>query len=118
MSGDIRLEYEADQSVTTEAVRDSLAELTDDDVSVGSPVSAGVPEAGIGFSTYGDYDRLLNVAVEGHEGDFTKTSHEALEDAIESVEGVGEQVRVEGGYESGSDGDDGDDESDGDESAE
>lgn len=89
--------YATDGSVSAADVRSALNELTDDDLSVSSPVSAGVDEAGTGVETVGG-GVFVTVTVDGHDGDWTKTSEQAIKSAVESVEGVHELAESEGGY--------------------
>lgn len=90
--------YEAERPPVQADVRGALAEIGEDDVSVSSPVSAGAPEVSVGFE-YEDGDGYLEVTVEGHEGDWTKTSEQAVQSAVQSADGVGDLVESEGGYE-------------------
>jgi len=74
-------------------VREALSNLTDDDVSVSSPISAGGTEAAVVVD--GD---TIEVRVEGHEGDWTLTSQNGVIAAVEAVDGVEECTSVQGGY--------------------
>jgi len=94
-------EYTVDAGVEQRAVRAALTELTDEDVSVSSPISAGADEVSVQMDYDGDSDVLV-LHVEGHGGEWTKTSEQTLRRAVEEVEGVGELVYSEGGYESDS----------------
>lgn len=76
-------------------IRQALSELTEDDVSVSSPISAGAPEAGVSVD-----GRVAHVRVAGHDGDWTKTSEEAIVSALRGVPGDhGDPSVVGGGYE-------------------
>lgn len=76
-------------------VREALRAVDGEDLSVSSPVSAGVPEAGV---SPGDDGSVL-VVVEGHDGDFTKTSERALKRALADVPFSVDVEVVDGGYE-------------------
>lgn len=91
-------EYVVDTGVTSRDVRAALEQLTDDDVSQSSPISGGAPEAAT-VLTGSDGESVIGVRVEGHDGEWTKTSERALKSAVKSVEGVTELVLSEGGYE-------------------
>lgn len=90
----LRHEYEAESGVSKAAVRDALSALSEDDVSSSSPVSAGGQELAVDDTG----DGALAVICEGHGGDWTKTSEEAVRVAVQSVDGVGDLVGSEGGY--------------------
>lgn len=81
--------------VSEGSVRAALREVEGGDLSESSPVSAGVTEAGVRPADGG----AVIVAVEGHEGDFTKTSQKAITRTLaEELHGVAVEV-VDGGYE-------------------
>jgi hypothetical protein len=86
--------YSVDGTVTHGMVRRALGEVEKDDISQSSPITAGVPEAGIVITQ----DTVI-VTVEGHEGDWTKTSETALRRAVKSVDDVEALEESEGGYE-------------------
>jgi hypothetical protein len=94
MASELRITFGADESVSTAAVRDALDALTEDDISKSSPISEGAPEA----ATING-DGTVGVAIEGYEGDWTRTSEDALKAAVGGVEGVGDVTSIEGGYE-------------------
>lgn len=73
--------------------RDEVSALTDDDVSQTSPVTAGGNEVGVIVT-----DDEVTLTVEGHGGEFTKTTESALIEVIEDVLGEDAEVTVEGGY--------------------
>lgn len=86
--------YSTERGVQKPAVRNALSLLTNDDVSVGSPISAGASEVAIVIE-----DGDVVVRVEGHDGDWTRTSEETLRKVIEGVDGVNELVESKGGFE-------------------
>jgi|APHM01.1.fsa_nt_gi hypothetical protein len=90
--------YETDGAVVPQAVEGALATLTDDDLSVGSPVTGGCREVGVGTETI-EGERYIILRVEGHSGDWTKTSEEAIRRRVEGTDGIVELVQSEGGYE-------------------
>lgn len=92
----LEVEPKADKRLTVADVREALSQLDDDDLSASSPVSAGVPEAGIEVDTAGN----AHVRVEGWEGDFTRTSERALSSALSALDTAGGVAVVSGGYES------------------
>lgn len=97
MAQKLHHEYEASGGVTRQAIRQALAGLTDDDLSNSSPVTPGVPEAGIEIA-----DGTVHLRVQGHDGDWTKTSEQAVISAIEDADGVEGLAESEGGYEGSS----------------
>jgi|APHM01.1.fsa_nt_gi hypothetical protein len=78
-------------------VRDQLREVTEGDISQTSPITAGVPEAGV----YETDNHTVHVRVEGHDGQWTLTSERAVCRALEEIHPEVEVSVVEGGYESG-----------------
>lgn len=86
--------YSTERGVQKPAVRNALSLLTNDDVSVGSPISAGASEVAIVIE-----DGDVVVRVEGHEGEWTQTSEAAVQSAVEAVDGVNELVESKGGFE-------------------
>ena len=90
--GDLTAYFDA-PSPSKAAVRDALSDLSDDDVSVSSPISAGGREAAVVVG-----DNTVIVRVIGHGGEWTKKSTEAVIDAVESAEGVTVVSSVDGGY--------------------
>jgi hypothetical protein len=98
MASDLLHKYSAHPDIDQSAVRDALNDLTDDDISVSSPITAGAPEASVGVER-GDDMAVVEVTVSGHSGDWSKTSEQAVTDAVEAVEGVVERADAEGGYE-------------------
>lgn len=97
MASDIKIEVSPTDllHLPVSPVREALRSVDGDDLSVSSPVSGGVPEAGV---SPGD-DGAVVVAVEGHEGDFTKTSERALKSALADVPFTVDVEVVDGGYE-------------------
>jgi len=75
-------------------IRAALSGLTEDDVSVSSPISEGGSEAAVVVN--GD---TAEVRIDGHDGSWTKKSQKGVVSAIEAVDGVEECVSVDGGYE-------------------
>jgi len=98
MSGKLRHIYEADSSTEQADVRDAIAALSADDLTEKSPVTAGASEMSIQMR---DADDGVEVEIftEGHPGEWSKTSEEAIKSAVQSVDGVGDLVESEGGYE-------------------
>lgn len=93
MASDLYHRYETDGDVSMADVRAALESLSDDDVSVSSPISPGA--AGVGTALdEGD----VVIRVEGQGGDWTKTSEDALRRAVSGVNGVSGLVESEGGY--------------------
>lgn len=106
MSSELHVTAEHDGSVSNAAVRDALSGL---DVSESSPITADASQVGISHSTEadgegddGEVHHHVELHVSGHDGEWTKTSQEALLDALKDLDGVDvESVSVEGGHESG-----------------
>lgn len=103
MSSELHVTADHDGSVSNAALRERFSGL---DVSESSPITADASQVGIVLSTETDDDGEVNHHVElhvsGHDGDWTKTSQEALLDALKDLDGVDvESVSVEGGHESG-----------------
>lgn len=96
MASTITIESAVDESFDRGTLREHLDGLTDDDVSVSSPLSAGAPEVGV---DYNQPERALTLRVGGHGGDFTKTSERALLSLLRDVEGVHDPTVTDGGYE-------------------
>lgn len=88
-------------AVSSGATRSDIAAALDgiasDDITKKSPITAGVPEAAISFETT-DEGRFVTIKVEGHPGEWSKTSERALKSAIEGLDVVGEHVETVGGY--------------------
>lgn len=105
MTSRLEVVFEAD-GVSRRDVRAALEGLTDDDLSVSSPISPGGREAGVAIE-----DGDVVVRVEGHDGDWTRKSTRAVVSAVESVDGVVESAGVDGGYNDPGDSEDGSDES-------
>jgi hypothetical protein len=102
MAQELLHQYAASESVSYGDVRSALRAIEDDDVSKNSPISEGASEVGLTVEEAdGDHSALVTVRVEGHEGEWTKTSERALKSAVQSVEGVGELVEKSGGYDGG-----------------
>lgn len=96
MASTIEVTADTDSSFSRPALRAALDGITDDDVSVSSPVTDGAPEAAIDHNRD---DGVVHVRVEGHDGDFTKTSQQALVSAVRSVDGATDPTVTDGGYE-------------------
>lgn len=94
MARSIHIVFDAEDSVTSGDIRDAVSELTEDDISVRSPISEGAPEIG---TTTGD--GWMGV-VAGSGQDWTKTSQQAVIDAVQRVDGIGEVRDITGGYDS------------------
>lgn len=93
-------QYAIDSGVSYSDVRAAVRSLSDDDLSVGSPISGGGEEVGIDLTGEGsDPGGILHIRVEGHDGEWTKTSEKALSRTIRSVNGVGKVIESQGGYE-------------------
>lgn len=93
MASDILIAVRHERGVSTSHVREAFDTITDEDVSESSPVTAGVPEAGLSPEP-GE----IHVRVGGHAGDFTKTSEQALRKALRAIDGVESVEVLEGGY--------------------
>jgi len=94
MAPHITITADHDGSLDNEALRDALADL---DVSESSPVNAGGNEVGTSHTT----DTVTVTAGGANaDGDFTKTSQDALVDALKNLDAVdAESVSVDaGGY--------------------
>jgi hypothetical protein len=86
--------YSTDGTVAVGDIREALSDVSGDGVSESSPITAGVPEAGI----VPDSKTSVTLVVSGHDGTWTKTSETALRRAVKSVDGVDELESSEGGY--------------------
>jgi len=75
-------------------LRAALETVSEDDVSASSPVSEHVPEAGTSVDAGGSG----HVRVEGHGGDFTRTSERALLTALRDHGAIADAEVVAGGY--------------------
>lgn len=89
--------YEAEPAVSYGTVRAGLHTLNDGDVSASSPVSGGAEEVAVSIIRH--EDTFVDLHVEGHDGDWTKTSEQAVRRAVQRVGAVGDLVESEGGYE-------------------
>jgi hypothetical protein len=89
--------YELSEPVVPQAVMGALSSLTDDDLSVGSPVTGGCNEVGVA-KVQEDEERFIVLRVEGHSGDWTKTSEDAIRRRVEGIDGIAGLVESEGGY--------------------
>jgi len=98
MASRLRLVYEVSEARAVGKVRQALNNLTEDDLSESSPITPGGNEVGLGRVS-SDGGPALEIVIEGHDGDWTKTSQEAVKDAAEGVEGIGDLLEHEGGYE-------------------
>jgi len=97
MADHITVHVAGGKGVSHYAVRKSLASVSEDDVSKSSPITAGVPEAGIATTDDGN----VRLRVAGHSGSFTKTSERALLAALRDGLPESASVSVEaGGYDS------------------
>lgn len=101
MSGKLHHTYATDGDVEQADVRAAVSALADDDLTEKSPVTDGAQEVSVQYEE-GDGGMVVGIAVEGHAGEWSKTSEQAIKSAVQSVNGVGELVASEGGYESGS----------------
>ena len=97
MGGDLYHRYEADADVDQADIRAELEAIESDDISKSSPITAGVPEAGIAL-VHENGDTSVLIRVEGHSGSWSKTSETALRRAVQRADGVHEQVDASGGY--------------------
>lgn len=88
--------YEASPRTNRADIRAQLDALSEDDISVSSPISAGGRKVAIG--TIDTDEWTVTVRVEGHDGDWTKTSEEALRKAVQRATGVGDLIDADGGY--------------------
>lgn len=88
-----------DASTTVGDVRAELRTITDGDLTEKSPVTAGIGEAGVTIDE-SDSGLHLNLRVEGHEGEWSKTSMDAVTRAVGRVGGVEDVTVTDGGYES------------------
>jgi hypothetical protein len=95
MASHIEVTADVDDSFERAALCEELSALTDDDVSQSSPITAGAPEAGIAHNRV---ESVVTVRVEGHGGDWTKTSMDALTTAVRRVDGVLDVSVTDGGY--------------------
>lgn len=98
MAQNLYHEYTASGDVTRPEVREALDGLTDDDISDSSPITEGAEEAAVAVQHTSEGSAVV-VTVEGHDGEWTYTSENAVKSAVRSVEGVGDLVDSEGGYE-------------------
>lgn len=98
-------------SLRYEQVRDALSKLTDEDLSASSPISAGGVEAGVTVE-----DGVATVAIDGHGGEWTKTSQKAVVSALSGIDGVEDVEVVDGGYETSEDDEPSEDSTDDDDS--
>lgn len=98
MGSYLRHTYETDGTVIPQAVRGALASLTDDDLSVSSPVTGGVKEAAITTDRTGETP-TLSIIVDGHDGDWTQTSEQAIRRRVEGIDGIEGLASSEGGFE-------------------
>jgi hypothetical protein len=90
------IHIEVSGPVSEEEVRDQLRQITEDSISQSSPITAGVPEAGV----YGGTDSTVHVRVQGHSGDWTRTSQTEMCETIRSVHPDVDTAVVSGGFES------------------
>jgi hypothetical protein len=91
--------FRTDADITKADIRDALADISEDDISKSSPVSAGGSEAAVTVSAGPSGMTDFNITVDGHGGDWTKKSEEAVTDAACSVTDSVEVLDVDGGYE-------------------
>ena len=98
MASTLLHKYKADPDIEQAAVREALNNLTDDDISSSSPITAGASEASVGVERNDD-EAVVTVYVDGHSGGWTKKSEEGVRKAVEGVDGVVELADAEGGYE-------------------
>jgi hypothetical protein len=92
MASNATFRFDAPGATYTD-IREALSNITDDDVSVSSPISDSGSEAAVVVN--GD---TAEVRVDGHDGSWTLTSQEGVIAAVEAADGVEECVSVDGGY--------------------
>lgn len=106
MSSELHVTAEHDGTVSNADLREAFTDL---DVSESSPITTDAPEVGIGHSEETEENdegeeethHYVTLSVAGHEGEWTKTSQDALLDALKNIDGVdGTNLTVEGGHES------------------
>lgn len=97
MASDIRIEASTDGSVTKGDVYAALREIDPTDLSKKSPVTNQIREAYVAVGDAG-----IAVKVEGHDGEWSRSSQNALTHTLAGIGGVDSQsVEVaSGGYES------------------
>lgn len=78
-------------------VLQALRSLTEEDISQKSPVTPGIPEVSFNM-TREDGQRRLVLTVDSDDGEWSKTSEEAIQDAVLSTITAEELVESEGGY--------------------
>lgn len=97
MSSDIDITVSlAETDATYGDLRDAVSSLTADDVSKSSPVTPGGREIGIDVNTQADEAHLR---VQGRDGNFTKTTQDAIVSTVREVVGEDAEITVDGGYE-------------------
>lgn len=94
MADHIEVTAHTNESFSEPALRGHLADV--DGVSQSSPVSDGLPEAAV---DHNQADGMVHVRVEGHEGDFTKTSQDEILKAVRATDGAVSPEVTAGGYE-------------------
>ena len=92
-------EYACEPSVSKADIRVALSVLEEPDISSSSPISDGASEVAVVMHT-DEEPHTLDIRVTGHSGEWTKKSEEAVQNVIQNVEGVGDLVDSDGGYES------------------
>ena len=90
--------FRVSNGVGREDIAAALADVSGDDLTEKSPVTGGVPEAAITLITE-QAGKFAEVRIEGHGGEWSKTSMDTIRKAVTSVDGVHEHVAVRGGYE-------------------
>lgn len=93
MSRSIHIRFETDGTVSSGDIREAYAGLSEDDVSKSSPITGSSGEIA---TTTGD--GWVGVAVGSAPDGWTKTSQEALVDAVLSIPGVKDVLDIDGGY--------------------
>lgn len=115
MGSDMEMRFALPDRDAIPHVREALSELTSDDISKKSPIEPGRKQ--IGDAVAGsESSPVLVLRVQGHSGDWSKTTETAVRRAATSVGGV-THLSTDGGYEpasSASEDDSDDDTDDGD----
>lgn len=94
MASHIEIRAEITPDVSKSDVYAALRTVTDEDLSVRSPVSEQLRQVAVVM--HGDH---LLARSHGHRGQWSQTSQEAVIEAIESVDGVSDVEVVDGGFE-------------------
>lgn len=100
MAPSIQIHFRGDYSVSKQDIRDAIAGLTEDGLSKKSPVTPGGGELVPVVNSEHEDTPHFKVVCDGHGGGWSKTSQEAIKNAVLDVEGVNECTGIDGGYES------------------